>query len=96
MNSVSIFTPGVAIVTSIVSASAAIPLTSGLLPRYVRIASTTAAYVRLGPATPTAVAGDMLIQPGDQIVVSVAGCTNVAAIQVTAAGIVQVSPVDNM
>ena len=96
MQSAQILPRGVAITTSGASANAAIPNESGALPQYVRIAATAAAYVRLGLVGDTAAAGDFLVQPGDAIIVAVARCTHVAAIQVTAAGIVQVSPVGNM
>lgn len=95
MDSVSIFTRGATITTGAASANAAIPTVSGVLPRYVRIAASAAAYVRLGVVADTAAAGDFIVQPGDAVVVNVNGCTHVAAIQVTAAGIVQLSPVDN-
>jgi hypothetical protein len=43
----------------------------------------------------TAVAGDILIQPGDSVVLAVAGAPTIAAIQVSAAGLVQVSPLED-
>lgn len=88
---------GVSITTSGTSASATVPNDSaGNLPRYVRIAATAAAYVRFGKTTATAITTDMLIQPGDsQVVALPGGCDKVAAIQVLAAGQVQVSPLDN-
>jgi len=88
---------GVSITTSGTSASASLPaMSSGDLPRYVRIAATAAAYVRFGKTTATAVNTDMLIQPGDSQIVAVpGGCDKVAAIQDAAAGKVQVSPCEN-
>jgi hypothetical protein len=88
---------GVAITTSGASASATIPNASdGNIPRWIRIAATQAACVRLGKTTATAVTTDMQVQPGDAVIISTNGCDKVAAIQVTAAGVVQVSPVENL
>ena len=42
-----------------------------------------------------AAAGDMLIKPGDAVILDARGFDHVAAIQVTAAGILQVSPLEN-
>lgn len=88
---------GVNITTSGTSASATIPLdSSGVTPRYVRVASSAGAYVRFGKTTATAVNTDCLVQPGDaQILAVPGGSDKVAAIQVTAAGVVQVSPLEN-
>src|SRR4051812_30799990 len=88
---------GVNITTSGTSASATIPLdSSGAIPRYVRIASSAGAFIRFGKTTATAVTTDMLVQPGDSIIMAVpAGCDKVAGIQVTAAGALQVSPLEN-
>lgn len=93
---ITVIAPGVAITTSAASASATIPNTSsGTAPHYVRVSATAAAYVRLGATAATAVAGDILVQPGDAVVLAIpAGITKVAAIQVTAAGVVQVSPLE--
>jgi hypothetical protein len=35
------------------------------------------------------------VQPGDSLILAVAGATKIAAIQVTAAGIVQISPLED-
>ena len=78
------------------STSAAIPNNSaGNLPRYIRVAATAAAHIRLGPGTPVAVNTDLLLQPGDQVVMAVMGMTNYAVIQDSAAGFVCVSPLEN-
>lgn len=42
-----------------------------------------------------AAAGDMLIQPGDSVIVDAIGYDHVAAIQVSGAGVLQVSPIEN-
>lgn len=88
---------GVAIATSGTSASATIPNNSaGEKPRWIRIAATAAACIRMGKTTATAVTTDMQVQPGDSVVIAVpSGLDTIAAIQVTAAGVVQVSPLEN-
>lgn len=88
---------GVLITTSGTSAGSALPnASSGEVPRYVRIASTAAATVRMGAGAQTAITTDMLVQVGDAVVLAVPrGVTHIAAIQVTAAGVVQVSPIED-
>lgn len=92
-----VFATGVSITTSATSANANIPNdASGTKPRYARIAATAAAYVRIGSGTQTAVNTDMLVQPGDAVIVRIpAGTPNVAALQVAAAGTVVVTPLSN-
>lgn len=96
-NALSVFATGVAISTSGTSASATIPLmSSGESPRYIRVAASQPACVRLGKTTATAVTTDLQVQPGDAVILCVNGCDKIAAIQVSAAGVVQVSPLENM
>lgn len=97
MNNVTVLKTGVNIATSGTSANAALPTAlSGEIPRYVRIAASVAAHVKLGAAGVTAVAADMLIQPGDAVVAVVPrGVTTVAAIQDTAAGTVNIVPLED-
>lgn len=79
------------------SARVAIPVASdGNIPRYIRIAANAAAYVALGDVTVTAVAGDLLVQPADCVIVATQGRTHVAGIQVSAAGTVQISPLEGI
>lgn len=89
---------GVAITTSGVSASATIPnMSSGEKPRFIRIAATAAACVRIGAGAQTALTTDLQVQPGDAVIIQVAtGVVTIAAIQVAVAGVVQVSPLENM
>jgi hypothetical protein len=42
-----------------------------------------------------AVAGDILVQPGDSKVISAAGYSHIAAIRVSEDGVLQVSPIEN-
>ena len=88
---------GVSITTGAASSGGALPnASSGEVPRYVRIAASAAACVRIGVGAQTAVATDLLVQPGDAVVLAVPrGVTHVAAIQLSAAGVVIVSPVED-
>lgn len=97
INALQVGATGVSITTSATSANANVPNdSSGTKPRYVRVAATAAAYVRIGSGAQTAVATDMLIQPGDSVILMVpAGTPNVGAIQVAAAGIVNVTPIES-
>lgn len=89
---------GATITTSGTSASVTIPnALSGEKPRFVRIAATAAAAVRLGKSPQTAVTTDMQVQPGDSVIVHVpSGVDTVAAIQIAAAGTVTITPLENM
>ncbi|MFZ6653794.1 hypothetical protein [Undibacterium sp. TJN19] len=90
-------TTGVAIATTATSASASIPaMSSGELPRFIRVAATAPACVRLGKTAATAVTTDLQVQPGDAVILSVNGNDKIAAVQVASAGVVQVSPLENM
>ncbi|MBA4362735.1 MAG: hypothetical protein C0411_18705, partial [Pseudomonas sp.] len=61
------------------------------------------ACVRLGTGTPVAVSGDLLVQPGDAVILPTCGYTKIAAVWAaasgngvfTGAGAVQVSPMEN-
>lgn len=91
---------GIQIVTSGVSARSALPGTSagsGMLPKFIRVTATVAACVRLGISTVTAANTDTQVQPGDSLILAVPdGYTHIAAIQQSAAGVVQVSPLENV
>ena len=95
-DSVCIVATGGTITTSAASARIAIPNdSSGVAPKYVRVISTNPAYVKVGNSTVTAAAGDAMVQPADSVILNVSRCTHVAAIQVSAAGTVQVSPLED-
>ena len=88
---------GIQLATSGTSNGAAIPFdSSGGIPRLIRIAATAAACIRLGSGAQTAVTTDLQVQPGDSVVLTTNGATNIAAIQVSNAGVVQVSPLENL
>ena len=95
---ISVAAVGTTITTSGTSASATIPNNSANeKPRYVRVAATAAAYVKLGVAAATATTNDMLIQPADSVILHVpSGITKIAAIQDSAAGKVNVIPLENV
>lgn len=78
------------------SANVAMPTDSaGTTPKYVRVASTAACYVKIGAAGVTAASGDLLIQPADSAVIKVHNQAYIAAIQVSAAGTLQISPLED-
>ena len=92
-----IFATGVNITTGAASAGATIPMSSaGAVPRYIRITASANACVRIGTGAQTAVATDMVVQPGEAVFMSTNRCTHIAAIQQAAAGTVQVSPVEDI
>lgn len=89
---------GIQIVTGAASVRSALPnASSGEVPHYIRVTATVAACIRLGTVTINAANTDTQVQPGDSLILSVpVGITHIAAIQQSAAGIVQVSPLENM
>lgn len=92
-----IFATGVNITTGAASAGATIPLASnGAVPRYIRVSATVSACVRIGTGAQTAVATDLLVQPAEAVILSTNGCTHIAAIQLAAAGTVNVAPVEDI
>lgn len=97
-SSLTVVVTGSTTTTSGTSAGATIPnASSGEKPRYIRVAATAACTFRIGAGAQTALTTDLLIQPGDAVVLQVpSGIDQYAALQVTAAGIVQVSPMENM
>lgn len=95
-DSISIVKTGATITTGAASVSAAIPTdSSGSLPKYVRVAATAAATVKIGPTGLSAAAGDVLVQPGDAVILKTSGYGFVAALQVTTTGKVQISPLED-
>ena len=89
---------GVSQASGAASAGGALPTAqSGEIPRYIRVAATAPACFRMGAGAQTAVTTDLQVQPGDAAILAVpSGFTNFAVIQVSAAGIVQISPLENM
>lgn len=97
-NSITVVKTGVSQASGVLSAGAAIPTAqSGEIPRYIRVAATAAACIRIGAGAQTAVATDLMVQPGDAVILSVpSGLNNFAVIQVSVAGIVIITPMENM
>lgn len=95
---ITVLATGVSQATSGTSAGGSLPnCLSGEKPRFIRVAATAAACFRMGAGAQTAVTTDLQIQPGDAVVLQVpTGVTNFAVIQVSAAGVVQISPLENM
>lgn len=94
-----IMAAGFSAATGAASASTAIPTASdGNRPRYIRVASRNECYVKLGTSSGvTATTNDILVQPADSVVLHVpAGVTHIAYIQGTAAGQVNVTPLENL
>lgn len=89
---------GATITTGAASASTPIPVASdGNRPRFIRVAARNECYVRLGTSGVTAAATDLLVQPADSAILHVPnGITHVAAIQGTAAGVLSISPLENI
>ena len=88
---------GFSAVTGAASAATAIPnASSGQAPSYIRVAARNECYVKLGTAGVAATANDILVQPADSVVLAVPkGITQIAYIQGTAAGLVNVVPLEN-
>ncbi|MES2637560.1 MAG: hypothetical protein V4605_09560 [Pseudomonadota bacterium] len=97
-SSITVVATGTVTTTGAASAGAAIAnALSGEKPRFIRVAATSACTFRIGAGAQTAVTTDLLIQAGDAVILHVpSGFTHYAAIQVTVAGVVQVSPLENM
>lgn len=89
---------GLSAATGAASARSAIPTASdGNRPRYIRVASRNECYVKIGDSTVAATANDILVQPADCVILQVpAGVTHIAYIQGTAAGQVNVVPLENL
>lgn len=78
------------------SARVAIPNdSSGTLPKYIRVAANAACYIKIGNSSVAAAAGDLLVQPADAVVLKVMNQTHIAAVQVSAGGTVQISPLED-
>lgn len=97
MDCLTIIKTGANIATGAASASVPIPTAqSGEIPRYVRVIATAAAHVKLGTSSVAAVAADLMVQPADSVTLVVPrGMTHIAAIQDTAAGTVNIVPLED-
>lgn len=88
---------GFSAATGAASARTAIPNdSSGRAPNYIRIAGRNECYCKMGDSGVAATVNDMLVQPGDSQIVAVPkGVTHIAYIQGTAAGQINVVPLEN-
>ena len=88
---------GFSAATGAATARSAIPVdSSGNAPNYVRVAARNECYVKFGTVAVNATTNDILVQPGDSQVFAVPkGVTHIAYIQGTAAGQVNVVPLEN-
>ena len=96
-DAITVVATGFSAVTGAASARSAIPTTSnGLIPNYIRVSGRNECYVRVGSVTVVATANDALIQPADSLILKTAGQTHIAYIQGTAAGLVNVVPLEDV
>jgi len=95
---ITVVAPGASITTGAASARVALPVCqSQEVPRYIRVSAINACYVRMGTSTVVATSTDTLVQPADAVVMQVPqGTTHMAAIQDSAAGKVNIVPLENM
>ena len=96
-SAMAIMATGVSAATGAASASSTIPNdSSGNKPNYIRVSARNECYVKLGVAGVAATVNDILVQPADSIVLAVPkGITTIAYIQGTAAGQVNIVPLEN-
>lgn len=88
---------GVSITTSGTSASQTLPNNaSSLKPNYVRVQVTAFAYIKFGVSGVAATTTDILMSPNEPEVFAISGNTHIAAIQQAAAGVVNVTPLENV
>lgn len=86
---------GVTAATGAASARSAIPVNlAGDIPRYIRVTGINECYVKLGTVAVVATGNDMLVQPGDGVIMTTNGMTHIAYIQGTLAGKVNVVPLE--
>lgn len=99
LEALAMYASGVNQATGAASATVAIPNnSSGQRARFVRVLATADCYVKpVTGAGGTAAAGDMYIGagPAGREVLNVAGCTHIAVIQVAAAGLLNVVPLED-
>lgn len=94
---VSITTTGANVPTGATSASVPLPVaSSGQLAWFYRITTTANAHVRMGIGSATALATDAMVMPSDALIMErQSGVTHFAAIQDTAAGTVNIVPLED-
>lgn len=98
LEALTVLASGANLATGAASANVAIPNnSSGQKARAVRILATADCYVRMGLSGVTAAAGDMFIGagPAGREILHVLGATHIAAIQVAAAGTLNIVPLED-
>lgn len=88
---------GVSVSATSTSSGGTLPTAqSGEIPRYMRIAATSPSCVKIGVGAQTATTGDLQIQQGDAVTLSIPrGMTHYAVITVTGTANVQISPLED-
>ena len=95
MSGIPVFSAGTSLQSSGVSVSAQIPADSaGMLPLFVRVTATAAGYFRLGQDGAPAAVGDLLIQPGDGLILKTCGLSQFSFVSQSGASTVTVTPID--
>jgi hypothetical protein len=94
---ITILATGVSAATGGASARSAIPTNSaGALPNYIRVSGRNECYVKVGNSTVVATGNDALVQPADSLILRVGGNTHIAYVQGTAAGQINVMPLEDV
>lgn len=88
---------GSTLTTSATSQRVAIPNTaSGIKPNYVRVQVTNYQFIKFGDLNVTATSNDILVSPNESELYKVNGNTHVAVIQQAAAGLFNVTPLEDL
>ena len=96
MDALQIVASGTTVMTGAASARVTIPnCGNGTAPKYIRVAATTESYVRIGDSSVAATTNDVMVQPADAVILAVSRATNIAYIQGTSVGKVNIVPVEN-
>lgn len=96
-SAITVVAPGFSAATGAASARTAIPVNgAGAAPNYIRVSGRNECYIRVGNSAVVATANDALVQPADAMILKVAGNTHIAYIQGTAAGQVNVVPLEEV
>lgn len=98
LESLAVQASGSNLATGAASASVAVPNnSSGQKARFVRVLATADCYIRAGLSGVTAAAGDTYISAGGagREILNLMGATHIAAIQVSAAGVLNIVPLED-
>jgi len=93
IESLAIASSGKSVVASTTATTVQIPFdSSGGYPRHLYISSTAPVYVKVGSSSVVAVAGDLLVQPADSVLIDCFGCTYISVISISGTAFVSLSP----